>query len=72
MDAPRKREWLSTLDVWRPEMLEPGDQELLREAHEAASKAYAPYSNFRVGGAVRLEDGTVVRGGNQDCRKHFR
>jgi cytidine deaminase len=47
-------------------MLEPGDQELLREAHEAASKAYAPYSNFQVGGAVRLEDGTMVRGSNQE------
>ena len=54
------------LTVWSPDDLDAADRELLREAHEAASKAYAPYSLFQVGGAVRLEDGTVVRGSNQE------
>ncbi|MGB1385049.1 MAG: cytidine deaminase [Flavobacteriales bacterium] len=60
------REWRSTLTVWSPDDLDAADRELLSEAHEAASKAYAPYSRFQVGGAVRLEDGTVVRGSNQE------
>ncbi|MEC7693672.1 MAG: cytidine deaminase [Bacteroidota bacterium] len=66
MAQPRTREWRSTLTVWSPDDLDAADRELLREAHEAASKAYAPYSLFQVGGAVRLEDGTVVRGSNQE------
>jgi cytidine deaminase len=60
------REWRSTLTVWSPDDLAAEDRELLQEAHEAASTAYAPYSRFQVGGAVRLEDGTVVKGSNQE------
>ena len=42
------------------------DQELVREALEAQKGSYAPYSRFNVGAAVRLEDGTIVRGSNQE------
>lgn len=38
----------------------------MREAISSREKAYAPYSNFRVGAAVLLEDGTVVCGNNQE------
>lgn len=64
--APEVREWVSTLTVHAPSELSDEDQALLREAHQAAAGAYAPYSHFQVGGAVRLEDGTVVRGSNQE------
>ena len=40
------------------------DAELMRKAHEAARNAYAPYSNFHVGAAVRLANGLVVLGNN--------
>lgn len=30
-------------------------------------RAYAPYSNFRVGAAVELQDASVVTGSNQEC-----
>jgi cytidine deaminase len=40
------------------------DQELLSRADAIAGKAYAPYSNFDVGCAVLLRDGTVVEGVN--------
>ena len=37
---------------------------LVREAVEAASGAYAPYSHFMVGAALLLDDGSVIRGAN--------
>ena len=40
--------------------------QLLDAAREAAHKAYAPYSHFRVGAAVRLADGTIFAGSNQE------
>ena len=42
------------------------DQNLLDKAHEAASNAFAPYSDFRVGSAVRLANGQIVQGSNQE------
>jgi|JI6StandDraft_1071083.scaffolds.fasta_scaffold222346_1 cytidine deaminase len=39
---------------------------LLTKAKEAASGAYAPYSKFRVGAAVLLENGLIVLGSNQE------
>ena len=40
------------------------DRKLVEEAVVAASGAYAPYSNFMVGAAILLDDGTIVRGAN--------
>jgi len=42
------------------------DLKLINEAKKACDNAYAPYSNFKVGAAVLLEDGTVVTGTNQE------
>ena len=42
------------------------DRELSLAAIGAIKGAYAPYSNFCVGAAVRLDDGTVVTGANQE------
>ena len=46
------------------EELNPDDRELIHAAREAALNAYAPYSKFRVGAAVRLESGIIVCGAN--------
>ena len=40
------------------------DLELLAEADAAAAHAYAPYSKFHVGAAVRARDGRIVTGVN--------
>jgi cytidine deaminase len=41
-------------------------KDLVTHANTAASQAYAPYSNFKVGAAVALADGSVVLGNNQE------
>jgi len=38
--------------------------DLVTAAREAATRAYAPYSKFQVGAAVRLTDGSIVTGAN--------
>ena len=42
------------------------DQSLLNQAIEASKLAYAPYSNFHVGCALRLANGEVINGSNQE------
>lgn len=48
------------------EELPASDRELAEAAVNAMKASYAPYSRFNVGAAVRLEDGTVVIGANQE------
>jgi cytidine deaminase len=47
-----------------PEELSTEDQELIITAKEASKLAYAPYSRFMVGAAIRLESGRIVHGSN--------
>ena len=46
--------------------LDPSDAILLEAAREATGHAYAPYSDFRVGTAVRLIGGQILTGSNQE------
>ena len=57
---------LSFLEYNSIDELNEDDRILLQTAKEAAKNAYAPYSKFRVGAAVRLADGTIVIGCNQE------
>ncbi|MCH4823921.1 cytidine deaminase [Gramella lutea] len=41
-------------------------QDLMKIAIETRDKAYAPYSNFKVGAALLLENGEIVEGSNQE------
>lgn len=41
-----------------------GRDELIAAARAAAENAYAPYSRFRVGAALRFADGSIVTGTN--------
>lgn len=42
------------------------DRQLVEAAVGAMRNAYSPYSNFKVGAAVRLSDGSIVIGSNQE------
>jgi len=46
--------------------LEPADAILLQAARQATENAYAPYSKFRVGAAIRLTNGHILTGSNQE------
>jgi cytidine deaminase len=41
-------------------------QDLMNQAVEVRKKAYAPYSQFRVGAALLLDNGKIVLGSNQE------
>ena len=42
------------------------DNSLVKKAIEAMNMAYAPYSNFKVGASLKLANGEVVLGNNQE------
>jgi len=42
------------------------DKVLVSKANEFALKSYSPYSNFRVGVSVLLENGLIISGNNQE------
>jgi cytidine deaminase len=42
------------------------DLELIEKAKQATSTSYSPYSNFKVGAAVRMADGRIFTGSNQE------
>ncbi|MEI6059803.1 MAG: cytidine deaminase [Bacteroidota bacterium] len=42
------------------------DRELLQQAWLACDSAYAPYSNFHVGAALRLANSMIFKGNNQE------
>jgi cytidine deaminase len=44
--------------------IDPDLQSLFDQAQQAAQNAYAPYSHFRVGAALRLTNGEIVTGTN--------
>ena len=58
-----------TIDVTESstvEEMEPQDRELVAAANAARAGSYSPYSKFRVGAALRLADGTIIKGANQE------
>lgn len=63
----QKREIKSILiDYNSPAELDKQYQELIQKAKDAAKKAYAPYSKFKVGAAVLLENNEIIQGNNQE------
>jgi cytidine deaminase len=56
----------TTVRVCSFDELEAQDQALIEQAKAATRRSYAPYSQFQVGAAVRLEGGVTVEGCNQE------
>ncbi|MDE5871124.1 MAG: cytidine deaminase [Muribaculaceae bacterium] len=48
------------------EDLSPEDRELIAKAKDMTYRSYAPYSRFHVGAAIRMADGSIVNGSNQE------
>ncbi len=56
----------SKITVCSYEELNREDRILIDAAKEATTRAYAVYSQFRVGAAVLLENGEIITGNNQE------
>lgn len=48
------------------EELHETDRELIMAARKSSEKAYAPYSNFKVGAAVMLANNEIIESNNQE------
>lgn len=54
------------LTEFSTEELSTSQKQLLDEAHKVCEDAYAPYSQFKVGASLMLENKKVVSGSNQE------
>jgi len=54
------------IQVFDVEELSDSDRHLVERAKEMTQTSYSPYSEFRVGAAIRLQDGQVFAGSNQE------
>lgn len=52
--------------VYTYDELSDADHQLIDTARQATYRSYAPYSHFSVGAAVRLVNGEIVSGSNQE------
>lgn len=64
MAGPDKKLEINWQSYVGAEELSADQQELLTAANQALDKAYAPYSHFHVGAAVRLDNGEILSGAN--------
>jgi len=63
----KKITFTSSIEVYsKTSELKDDDASLLQVAREAVAHAYAPYSQFKVGAAVLLENGLTIPGNNQE------
>lgn len=56
----------SLIKVCQMDELSSDEQHLIEMAIEATKRSYAPYSQFHVGAAVRLDNGVEIAGCNQE------
>lgn len=56
----------TSVKVYKAEEISDEERRLVQAAVEATEHSYAPYSNFHVGAAALLADGTIVTGSNQE------
>ena len=56
----------SIVKVAQMSELTDAERSLVEQAIEATNRSYAPYSNFHVGAAILLKNGTTIMGCNQE------
>ena len=56
----------STITECQLDELTTNERQLVEMAIDATNRSYAPYSNFHVGAAVRLRNGVLIPGCNQE------
>ncbi len=56
----------TVVKVYAEDELPADEREALQGSVDALAQAYAPYSNFRVGAALKLADGKIITGSNQE------
>jgi cytidine deaminase len=54
------------IDVYEYAELDERTRQLIDMARQATFRSYAPYSHFKVGAAIELDNGEVVVGANQE------
>jgi len=62
-----KKEWqfsYEDFDSWKE--LSEEDQLLVQKAFSICEDAYAPYSEFKVGASLKMSDGQIILGSNQE------
>jgi len=57
---------LEFIECKRNEITNLEDLNLIEKCYEVFENAYAPYSNFKVGAAILLENGEIITGTNQE------
>ena len=62
----KKMEIVVPVEVLRYDELTESDRQLVDAAIAATERSYAPYSHFCVGAAIRMDNGEIVTGANQD------
>lgn len=61
-----KYEIKSQVCVFQDNELSAQDGELIAAAKKATENSYSPYSMFKVGAALRLQNGVIITGSNQE------
>lgn len=63
----KEKQITTTVQVYENmEELPPEVKLIMKKAQEIRDQAYAPYSKFKVGAAIQLEDDVIVTGSNQE------
>lgn len=62
----QEKKVITKIQVYSYSDLTEADKKLIELAKEATKSSYTPYSHFNVGAAVRLENGVLIKGCNQE------
>lgn len=62
----KKTEIITPVEILDYEELSASDAALVDAARQATFRSYAPYSRFKVGAAIALDNGETITGSNQE------